>query len=204
MLVVVGGHSRNIGKTSVVEGLIRELRHYNWSALKITQYGNGVCDHHCGSCSCEPESGEPVALTEEYAANGSDSGRFLAAGAARSLWLRVPAGRLAQAAGLVRKVAAQSANTIIESNSVMEFVQPDLFLMMLDFGCPDFKQSSLRYCGLADGFVIHTAGNEAPAWDPALPVPWTQRPNFRVTPPVYVTPTLVEFVNSKFSEPSRR
>ena len=37
MLVVVGGHSRNIGKTSVVSGLIRRLREYHWTALKITQ-----------------------------------------------------------------------------------------------------------------------------------------------------------------------
>ena len=41
MLVVVGGHSRNIGKTSVVAGLIRKLRDRKWTALKITQYGNG-------------------------------------------------------------------------------------------------------------------------------------------------------------------
>ena len=46
MLVVVGGHSRNIGKTSVVAGLIRRLKHLNWTALKITQYGNGVCASH--------------------------------------------------------------------------------------------------------------------------------------------------------------
>jgi molybdopterin-guanine dinucleotide biosynthesis protein len=42
MLVVVGGHSRNLGKTSLVAGLIRKFRERNWTALKITQYG-----HHC-------------------------------------------------------------------------------------------------------------------------------------------------------------
>ena len=36
MLLVVGGHSRNIGKTSVVEGLIRRFRQKKWTALKIT------------------------------------------------------------------------------------------------------------------------------------------------------------------------
>ena len=46
MLVVVGGHSRNIGKTSVVAGLIRKLRDRKWTAVKITQYGHGVCSHH--------------------------------------------------------------------------------------------------------------------------------------------------------------
>ena len=66
MLVVVGGHSRNIGKTSLVAGLIRKLRDRKWTALKITQYGNGVCANHtvAAGCGCEPSGGEEFALTE--------------------------------------------------------------------------------------------------------------------------------------------
>jgi len=51
MLVVVGGHSRNIGKTSLVAGLIRKLRSHNWTAVKITLYGNGVCAHDGGAAA---------------------------------------------------------------------------------------------------------------------------------------------------------
>ena len=99
MLVVVGGHSRNIGKTSVVAGLIRKLRDRQWTALKITQYGNGVCAHHrAARAAASPRTGEEFALTEEYEANETDTGRFLAAGAARSFWLRVPSGELPRAA----------------------------------------------------------------------------------------------------------
>ena len=92
MLVVVGGHSRNIGKTSVVAGLIRKLRGFRWTAAKITLYGNDVCAHDGGGCGCEPASGEAFELTEEYTPNDTDTGRFLAAGAERSFWLRAPAG----------------------------------------------------------------------------------------------------------------
>ena len=53
MLVVVGGHSRNIGKTSVVAGLIRKLRDHKWTAVKITQYGHGVCSKNGEDCGCE-------------------------------------------------------------------------------------------------------------------------------------------------------
>ena len=42
-LVVVGGHSRNVGKTSVVAGLIAALPEFKWTAMKITQYGHNVC-----------------------------------------------------------------------------------------------------------------------------------------------------------------
>src|SRR5436309_2139234 len=140
MLVVVGGHSRNIGKTSVVAGLIRRLRDRRWVALKITQYGNSVCERHTdtSTCGCEPESGEPFALTEEYEANKTDTGRFVAAGAERSFWLRVPSGDLPRAADMVEKILLQGENVIIESNSVVGLVRPDVFLMLLDFSCEDF------------------------------------------------------------------
>ena len=42
MLIVVGGHTRNIGKTSVVAGLIQALPQFDWTAMKITQFGHGI------------------------------------------------------------------------------------------------------------------------------------------------------------------
>src|SRR5205823_8079864 len=81
MLVVVGGHSRNLGKTSVTAGLIRKLRDRQWTAVKITQYGHGVCAQDGNACGCEAETGEEFAVSEEYEPNGMDTGRYLAAGA---------------------------------------------------------------------------------------------------------------------------
>ena len=46
MLVAVGGHTRDIGKTSVVSGLICALPQFPWTAVKITQYGHGVCSEN--------------------------------------------------------------------------------------------------------------------------------------------------------------
>ena len=201
MLVVVGGHARNIGKTSVVAGLIRKLRERRWTALKITQYGNGVCAHHVGTaaCGCEPAAGEKFALSEEYEANGTDSGRFLAAGAERSFWLRVPAGELARAAGTVKKILAQGQNVIVESNSVLELVAPDVFLMLLDFSCEDLKASSLRYMDRADGFVVIDRGINAPLWEEIARGQWDSKPRFLVKPPRYVTAEVLEFVRAKIS-----
>jgi hypothetical protein len=42
-IIVIGGHSRSVGKTSVVAGLISALPDFRWTALKITQYGHGIC-----------------------------------------------------------------------------------------------------------------------------------------------------------------
>src|SRR4029077_19447425 len=50
--VVIGGHSRSVGKTSVVAGLISALREFHWTAVKITQYGHGVCSANGEPCDC--------------------------------------------------------------------------------------------------------------------------------------------------------
>ena len=201
MLVVVGGHSRNIGKTSVVAGLIRKLRGQRWTALKITQYGNGVCANHVATstCGCEPAGGEEFDLSEEYEANDTDSGRFLAAGAERSFWLRVPSGELPRAAGMVQKILAQGENVIVESNSVVELVKPDLFLMVLDFGCEDFKPSSLRFMDRADGFLVIDRGINAPLWEDVARGMWDGKPQFLVKPPRYVSTEVLDFVKARIS-----
>ena len=206
MLLVVGGHSRNIGKTSVAAGLIRRLRNRSWTALKITQYGNGICSQHQAdsACGCKPEDGQEVALSEEYEPGPSDSGRFLAAGAQRSFWLRVPAGQLPRAAHTVGKILAQGENTIVESNSILEVVQPDLFLMLLDFGCEDFKPSSLRFMDRADAFVVIDRGINAPLWESVAHGAWDHKPRFLIRPPRWVTPQLAEFVTVRLAAASAR
>lgn len=203
MLVVVGGHSRNIGKTSVVAGLIRRLKDLRWTAVKITQYGHGVCSHKGEPCGCEADAGpeHPFSLSEEYEPGGSDSGRFLAAGAERSFWLRTPSGELARAASTVRKLVAQSENVIVESNSVMELVQPDAFLMVMDFACEDFKASSLRFMDRADAFVVIDRGINGPLWEHVAAGIWDRRPQFLVKPPRYVTAEVAAFVRGARKSP---
>jgi hypothetical protein len=194
MLVVVGGHSRNIGKTSVVAGLIRRLRNRKWTAVKITQYGHGVCSNEGRECGCEAEPDHPFALSEEYEPSPTDSGRFLAAGAERSFWLRAPSGELARAAGTVEKILRQSENVIVESNSVVELVRPDVFLMLLDFSCEDFKASSLRFLDRADAFLVVDKGINAPLWADVARGMWDGKPQFLIKPPRYVTAEVAEFV----------
>jgi hypothetical protein len=204
MLVVVGGHSRNIGKTSVVASLIRRLRNRKWTAVKITQYGHGVCSHAGEACGCETEPDHPFAISEEYEPSATDSGRFLAAGAERSFWLRTPMGELAQAQATLRKILDQNENVIIESNSVLELVEPDVFLMVLDFGCEDFKASSLRFMDRADAFLVIDRGINAPLWEEIARGVWDQKPQFLVKPPAYVTAEVCDFVRARFSPTAAR
>src|SRR5882762_5574599 len=88
-IVVIGGHSRSVGKTSVVAGLIAALPELRWTALKITQYGHGICSANGEACDCAT-SDHSWAISEERDRSGeSDTSRFLVAGALRALWVRI-------------------------------------------------------------------------------------------------------------------
>src|ERR1022692_2050734 len=106
MLIVVGGHSRNIGKTSVVAGLIQALPQWDWTAMKITQFGHGICSASGTGCDCCLAPEHPYAIAEERHPGHSDTGRFLAAGARRSYWVRTATGQLENALPAVREVRA--------------------------------------------------------------------------------------------------
>ncbi len=175
-LVVVGGHSRNIGKTSVVASLIEALPHYNWTAMKITQHGHGICSAVGEPCDCAVEYDHPYAITEESAPGNTDSARFLAAGARRSFWLRTAVGQLGNAAGVIREIVESSENSIVESNSIMQFWKPDLYIVVLDFETRDFKDSALRFLDRADCLV--TVGNEKPEWRGVSRRLWESKPRY--------------------------
>ena len=97
--LVVGGHTRSIGKTALVVDLIRAFPGAEWTAVKITQYGHGVCSEHGEPCDCASAT-HPAILDEERDRSGrTDTSRFLVAGARRSFWLRTRQGDLAQGMG---------------------------------------------------------------------------------------------------------
>jgi hypothetical protein len=175
-LVVVGGHSRNVGKSSVVAGLIAALPHYNWTAMKITQHGHGICSAVGEPCDCAVEYDHPYAITEESVPGSTDSARFLAAGARRSFWLRTAVGQLGTAAEVIRRIVESSENTIVESNSIMQFWKPDLYIVVLDFGTQDFKDSALRYLDRADCLV--TSGQGEPLWGGVSRRLWESKPRY--------------------------
>lgn len=195
-LIVVGGHSRSVGKTSVVAGIIAALPEMRWTAVKITQFGHGVCSANGEPCDCETDD-HTWAVTEERNRSGeSDSSRFLVSGATRSLWVRTRQGMLAEAMPRLRKELASVENAILESNSVIRFLRPDLYLTVLDGVNPDFKASAKEYLDRADAIILHDRAQRV-AWTNISLKPVAGKPTFRITPPPYVTPEIVDFVRRK-------
>jgi hypothetical protein len=173
-MIVVGGHTRSIGKTQLVCDLIAAFPNANWIAGKITQYGHGVCAQNGENCDCAPDD-HVCAISWEKSANETDSGRFLAAGARRSFWLRTKQGYLAEGMPLLRKALREAAETdpnapgrvILESNTLLQFLKPSLYLIVLDPSKADFKESARLQMDRASAFVLRQplhAANSAVAW----------------------------------------
>lgn len=200
-IVVIGGHSRSVGKTSVVAELISALREYDWTALKITQYGHGVCSANRAPCDCATADHSWAISEEKNRSAESDTSRFLRAGAARALWVRTEQGRLAEAMPALRHRLERSSYVIVESNSVLKFMRPDLYLTVLDPSTEDFKNSAREFLDRAGAVILHDGSKAgASAWRSVSLKPVAERPVFRITPPPYVTPEIIEFVRNHLDE----
>jgi hypothetical protein len=174
-LIAVGGHTRSIGKTQLVCDLIAALPQANWFAGKITQYGHGVCASNGRDCDCAPTEHIVALDWESEMQSGTDSARFLQAGAARSFWLRTKQGYLAEGMAPFRKALAGATqdngiNVIVESNSLMQFVKPSLYVMVLDASRDDFKDSARQMLDRADVVVLRRGLDEVAVGQP----PWMQ------------------------------
>lgn len=152
-MVMVGGHTRNIGKTSVIEGIIRAMPEVNWTAVKITQFGHGVCSVNGEACDCAVTEHQFSISEERKKDSGTDTARFFDAGARRALWVRTRQGELFTALASLRKEIASDEFVIVESNSLRRFMRPTLYLQVLDPFNTDFKPSARQFFDLADAYL---------------------------------------------------
>jgi molybdopterin-guanine dinucleotide biosynthesis protein len=117
LIVVVAGQWRKAGKTTVVCEIIAATREANWSAVKVT-----------------PE--------KHVAADGGDTARYIAAGAA--------AAYLIEGSALAELPAAE--NLLVESNAILAQVDPDLVVFVeADHG--EWKASARDAATRADYIV---------------------------------------------------
>jgi hypothetical protein len=109
-IIVVGGGEKGAGKTALICGLLRALPDRNWTAIKITSHAHS--------------HSEPI-FEETVAGEGTDTSRYLAAGARRALLVAADENGLG---ALVPKILDEhaGAHLIFESNAVLNHLKPDL------------------------------------------------------------------------------
>jgi hypothetical protein len=195
--ILVGGHTRNIGKTQLVVDIIRAFPGARWTAAKITQYGHGMCSINGQDCHCAVDQ-HRFAIQEECNPVGrGDTCRMLAAGAERVFWVRSKLGRVDEAMPDFRRRVADAVNLIVESNTLLHFMQPDLYLPVLDLSQKDFKDSSREFLSRADAFVVVPSAAHEPVWENVALEPLQRRPLFRAGQNQLCTPELAAFIHKR-------
>jgi hypothetical protein len=94
-----------------------------------------------------------------------------------------------------RKIAG-AENVIMESNSVIRFLRPDLYLTVLDADTEDFKDSAREFLDRADGVILHQSEARA-KWKSVSMDALAGKPIFKIQPPPYVTEEIAAFVRER-------
>lgn len=138
-ILAIGGTARNIGKTSLLCGVISALREYAWTAVKITTDVHGFS--------------EPL-WEETQPDSATDTARYLTAGAKRSFLISAPKQDWPTHIRDLRLRVERSASLIFESNRIVKFLQPDIFLGVRTLRDTSAKPSFLSVEHLSDATVV--------------------------------------------------
>ncbi|MGB0037043.1 MAG: hypothetical protein WBP79_16360 [Candidatus Acidiferrales bacterium] len=155
-MIVIGGQCRKVGKTALVVELIRAVPKARWIAVKITPYTESGCPVNGRGCSCGPKEHTFAIRVESKRSGSSDTSRFLNAGAKKAIWVQTKEGRVADALPLLAAALKEAGNVIVESNAIVKFWRPDVYLLVMDPRKTDFKASARAGRRIADGFVFRS------------------------------------------------
>jgi len=148
-ILVVGGSAKDIGKTGLVCAIISALREFDWTAIKITahNYEKPETDNTQLDCNI---------LEETRGGQQTDTGRYLAAGARRSLLIT----RSGPAVPIdaIQSAIRSDRNVIFESNQIVDVLKPDVCLALI--GGEERKPSFDRLLRIADA-MVHLRGSSS-------------------------------------------
>jgi hypothetical protein len=100
----------------------------------------------------------------------------------------------------IRREIDAAENIIFESNSVMRFLRPDLYLTVLDHGTADFKESARLFLDRADAVLLRDSGKDlTPQWSQVSLKLVAGKPRFLIAPPGSVGDDLVAFVEQRLA-----
>ncbi len=182
--IVVGGHARKVGKTSVAAGLISAFSNLPWTAVKISSHKH---PGFSGAGDCE-------IFFETSRRGDSDSSRYLCAGASKSLWVRATEENYGAAVQQLLPIIQSDPFLIIESNRILDFIEPDLCIMVLKYDVEDFKDSARKMIAKADAAVAVNGDSLSPSWE-GISEALARIPIFTTPDPQALPKELINFVS---------
>ncbi len=132
-IIGIGGAHSGAGKTTYASLLLQHLR--GWGAIKYTKTGLyvSVID-------------DRKILSEK----DKDTRRFLDSGAERVLWVRSPSSQLEEVLPLAVERLADLKGIVVEGNSAIEFLRPDIIIFIFGNDAGKIKESSKGLLRKAD------------------------------------------------------
>lgn len=155
-IVAVSGFSSNVGKTTLVCELLRQLP--GWEAIKLTRGHYRSCGRDpAGCCVSDLLRDEPVVRSgrETNYEKGKDTGHFWDAGASNVHWVIVKDDQVKR--GIDEALARVEADgVIVEGNSFLEYIRADLMIMCARSDGGKIKPSARRVAASSDFLYLST------------------------------------------------
>lgn len=133
IISICGAHS-GCGKTFIAEVLLRRLQG-SWAAIKYTR---------TAFYTTVKES------TASDDIEGKDTWRMKQAGAEPVLWVQAPGDQLVEPLEIAMSMLSEAEGVIIEGNSVIEFLNPDIVIFVFGDDDKRVKESALKILPRAD------------------------------------------------------
>jgi hypothetical protein len=93
---------------------------------------------------------------------------------------------------------------VIESNSILRFLRPDVYLSVLDPGTADFKESARLYLDRADAVLVPRGEVGCPKWKGVSLKLLQGTRVLAIDPPEYMTGEVVSFLEERLRSPHDR
>ncbi len=137
LIIGVGGAHSGAGKTAYASLLLRRLK--GWGAIKYTKTGlyASLIDN------------QEILATED-----KDTKRMLDSGAERVLWVQSPPSELGDVLPLAVEKLSDLRGIIVEGNSAIEFLEPDIILFIFGKDSRILKESAEGILEKADALVV--------------------------------------------------
>jgi molybdopterin-guanine dinucleotide biosynthesis protein A len=162
-MLMVGAGDRNAGKTRFVCSLIKRFcPQHNIIGIKVTtiEQDNGSCPRGGAGCGvCSTLEGNFCITEETDRQSNKDTCKMLASGATRVFWLRALKTHLKEGITALQDVIGDDVNSICESNSLRQVVEPGLFVMLKGQRAAGCKASAKNVARYADRIVIFDGKN---------------------------------------------
>jgi hypothetical protein len=163
--IVVGGHSRGIGKTALVVAIVKAIGGARVATVKVSAHRHG--------------GGTAAIVEDTHPSPETSTGRCLLAGAARAFLCRCPDEAIPAAAAFVQELVRDGWIAIAESNRLAPLVAADLSFFVVSNATADWKASSAALLPRADAIVLSPGTPAPPVSGPFLTALRLQLPTFR-------------------------